>query len=710
MAAAFDLLKTQTNLTNYGWSPPHEPGHKKHPLPQPHSLEQTKLFDDETGGPPRHETESKERTALRLGSNLQFINNFLRTKNHDKYHHLRPLDEIEDDASVLKPKTEYHDFVEQMFSAKRNRNDTEVINREALKELKAQIERDLSHDERGTQEYIRTITPPAEGGGHHQVLREKPSQNKFDDEEKTQMHQVSKIIDNLLHEDNSFYLGDKSITDHLKHSQQTILGNYHPDAPNPYADEPIGLVRIQNNEIYRPKYYDQKTGQLISDIHGGEMGRVFNTRANTLAHGLPRIEQGRENYSFEGGQEKPMVMEGGGSFWTVPQSSNLKNISTGEIMDDATLWGYRGDPKELEWTARGPKDTRENLNEVFVRQPIDSKRLVDLSTWAKHKHGLGDRNLSQNMLSRPTPETGYFADEHLIPRNVRAGLGHDGKPLMTATGENVDERLRRNMEEVLHELNSTSFMSEKFDTRENYEQYVAKRIKTAHHDITHEIFNEMGIEGGKIEDKMKAAFEEISDKQYNDIINENPDYSWMHNALITNIYGSQERFLRDLSGHLTPRIRMHNDIREKAGITMGDSLKDAPMNEHLWPLDEFGNPLSLSQIQDLGGVSGYDALSGRNPMQDTWDYLRNTFETQERHESLGEEGQEKLLQPPTEDEFQSHWFRERMNELDPTQGSYVYPGRRSGEGGQRNFQDFYSWPELQQVTEEYRGLENDDTN
>ena len=219
----------------------------------------------------------------------------------------------------------------------------------------------------------------------------------------------------------------------------------------------------------------------------------------------------------------------------------------------------------------------------------------------------------------------------------------------------------------------------------------------------------MGIEGGKIEDKMKAAFEEISDKQYNDIINENPDYSWMHDTLINYIHGTQGNYLRGLSDNLTPRIRMENDIREKAGITMGDSLKDVPMNEHLWPLDEFGNPQSLSQIQDLMGLSSYDDFSGTNAMQASWDYLRDSFETQERHESLGEEGQEKLLQPPTEDEFRNQWFQNRMKELAPGQTSYIYPGRQASEYGNKNYQDFFKWPALQQATEEYRGLENDDT-
>ena len=39
------VLKTQTNLTNYGWHPSHSPQEKEHPLPEPQHHTQTNLED-----------------------------------------------------------------------------------------------------------------------------------------------------------------------------------------------------------------------------------------------------------------------------------------------------------------------------------------------------------------------------------------------------------------------------------------------------------------------------------------------------------------------------------------------------------------------------------------------------------------------------------------------------------------------------------------
>ena len=385
----------------------------------------------------------------------------------------------------------------------------------------------------------------------------------------------------------------------------------------------------------------------------------------------------------------------------------------------------------MEWTARAPKDTRENLNEIFVRQSIDPKRLVDLSTWAKHKH-LG-RNAATTLrdLSKRTPENlPYYTNIDMIPRNIRGGLGPDGKPLMTATGENIDERIKRRMEETLHEVSTQTDM---FDNFTNYERYISDRILGLHKLITDEITNEMGLKrddylSRMIPEKLGGAIQELAIEKYKEIIKENPKFNDIHESMISTHYGNENTFLRQHSGALAPKIRMLNDINEKAGITMEDSLKDVPLNEYFWPLDEFGEPLTLQQMQIL--TAPREDRTEVNPMQATWEYLKEKFGEQERHKSLGELGQEKLLQPLTTYEMRSKWFKDRMEELgQESRGrhidfdarrdiqpqrpeDYIHPdqtGTSVYRWGQE-FQNFYSWPEIQQATEEYRGLENDDTN
>ena len=697
MVAAFNLLKTQTNLTNYGWSPPNKPGHKEHPLPPPQNFKQTKLFDEHVKSPPRHEVESRERSNLNLHSNLHFINNFLsKVKSENKYeslynHDLDPLNsltDIETDAEDFHNwKKRYtkrgseilsqDDFVEQMFDAKRT-NNTEIKNRRTLKYLQERVQAEILNDK-------NTDT----GFGAHGGVKV-----RLNDKERTELHQVSKILENLLHESNSYYLGDRPISDYLKTSAQTILGNYHPDAPGPYADEPISLIRVQDNLVSSPRYYDEEG---IERVFGDDS--YLNTRKQTLATGIPRIKQSMGNYEFEASTQQPMVLEGGGSFWTVPQTSNLKRITTNHDMDDATLWGYRGDPKDLEWNARGPKGTHEKLNEVFVRQPIDRKRLVDLSTWAKHKHGVPNISIGDFREEGSPQTTGLYTNQQLIPHIIRGGLGHDGKPLMTESGENIDERFKRVTRETLENLSSNIPTDEK-----TIPTAILGRIDEERRSI----LNEFGLgEHDALRTKLYEAMKEIGLQQHYNNVREEPVFQNIHDTFISHIYGNDIVFLRNLGQQESKKIRMHQDISDKAGISYGDALSDFPMNENLWPLDEFGEPLSYKNVNILANqlknqMRQYSVSSDeyiRQPINYAWSHLRDEYKEQDRDSSLGVQGSEKLLQPPSRSENQ---------EIGRSLGHFHTKNISNREReGENSFQNFYNWPELQEATRELRRGDNE---
>jgi len=388
------VLKTQTNLTNYGWEPSHAPQEKEHPLPEPHHHTQANLEDfgfdfpqDETEPPSINDKEEllshMEGSAGELGlDGLEYWFNRNKIKNR---------------RSGYGTWTNSENFKESLLEFK-----SEIF--DAMQDLDTQKHSSFS-DEEALLKYQQLL------------------------------NQVKTLQDNPP-ETFNFNAPTKSV--------QTILGQHHPSLPGPYSDEPINMVRIVPNKLRSTSYTHPVSGRKrqIDD---------FDTRQSILSGGMPLASQTHGNKQFEmglelrGGKQRVFPLGGGGSFYVPNTMSDLSNIATTSDMEQSTLWGLRGlKPQQIDAFMRGANESPENLNEILVREKIDPQRVVDLSTGPSMKHrgrpsiSLEDMHQYQHMQKNPLAQIGALR-------------GPGGKPLVTSTGETILDRINNRYKNIYDE-------------------------------------------------------------------------------------------------------------------------------------------------------------------------------------------------------------------------------------------------------------------
>lgn len=381
MDMAMLVLKTQTNLTNYGWTPPHEPHKNEHPLP-----------------PPQHHTQ--------MGLE-EFGFDIPEEKEGGKMPSIENISELTDHMNEEGLKLGLKGMSGGFSNFKR-----EIV--ETLENMKEEYSTSLP--------MATWVSDPTIG-------------HLLADDEKEKLTKLTALLNQVNTIQN---LPSTSLTiDPTKEATQTILGQHHPSLPGPYSDEPINMLRVIPRKLRESTFQDPETGEERTRHN-------FKTRPGILAHGMPLVNQTKGNKRFEFFGEgnspafsnRPFPLGEGGSFYVPNNMRDLSNIATGADMEDSTLWGVRGlQPQQIDALMRGANESTENLNEILVREKIDPHRLVDLSTSAAMKyrgrpglsleHDIGEyRQIGRAPLSRLFSQT-----------------GPDGKQLPTSTGETINERI-----------------------------------------------------------------------------------------------------------------------------------------------------------------------------------------------------------------------------------------------------------------------------
>tara|TARA_R100001443_G_scaffold104802_2_gene113576 strand:- start:3146 stop:5119 length:1974 start_codon:yes stop_codon:yes gene_type:complete len=412
---------------------------------------------------------------------------------------------------------------------------------------------------------------------------------------------------------------------------QTILGQFHPQFPNPYdlawaeddpAHSPELAAQIKRDRKYPMTFFRQSPEtstpgrEWIDPRTGKETSTLAKVPLDPYVKtiGLPKLMPFSGTTGFEEGirhaehaKKRPFPMfTTPGLFATVPSLRDVAGIvSLGSSGKNPVYTGIRGDPHKEPFWLRTPDEAPERLHEAYLHDAQPASKLFDpfsmipgysLAQKYSEKDGYGDSRMMNDgdlgeMMNR-------IMRSH-VP-SITASLNREGQP-MTIDDKDVIEHVA--------------------DVFRSHGQHGIGRP-------TMNYLDKMGM------DKMNNMIQHLS-KKYDlpvDILNEH--FLNQGGNVLENL--SQNRFIYNAA--------------KASGMDFFPTRKvPYPRDEHGFPLNTSGEQLSSNALSLMGGLEAPPL--GVTP-------------SQTRHPRMPKQEEQLLLEPPTNREIDILQNLQREGKID----------------------------------------------
>tara|TARA_R110000824_G_scaffold400338_1_gene607644 strand:- start:11899 stop:13851 length:1953 start_codon:yes stop_codon:yes gene_type:complete len=482
-------------------------------------------------------------------------------------------------------------------------------------------------------------------------------------------------------------------------SGQTILGQFHPRWPNPHdkswvegSDErPMGAVRMTPTHTEGDKQWiDPKTGKT-------KTGQVL-IRPRLLTEGHPVLHQSRDNIQFErgtGSSKREFPTENKpGFFATGPSLSDIASITTDHGWGNRpNMVGIRGKPQDEDVWIRSPDEAPETLHELYYMEHQPASKLTDPFSLIPGRreaqrmlaeHG-GERHQGFDWREDKSEQWGFGLDKkHWIASlagqmsqspipALSAGLDREGKPMILNLDE-IEEAMYRSFGEHTYGINAngedigginhvTEMISRMQHPRKGHsikgehpDRYEITRdpsdiddtyrgnydidIKDALHipSMYTKEDTQHGIHTGDMEQYQKALFKILGEK-----------YDIPHNLFRQHM--KSEYSIDEAQGSSVAANRFMFNAAKASGWDFHPSQHvPYPRDEHGWPMSHRNEQMSGNALKLLFGDKEEDNYGRSEKIREYQSQLGSSRRSV-RNPFFGPEGEEKITQPPTKNEW-----------------------------------------------------------